>query len=263
MSLITLLTDFGHGKYVASMKGVILSINPEAKIVDIDHEVSHQNVTEGSFVLASAVNYFPPAIHVAVVDPGVGSSRRPLVVECERGVLVGPDNGLLFPASQVLNRRRAFEITEEEYCLPRVSSTFHGRDIFAPVAGHLSLGVSADSVGAQVTDIVELSFGEFQVSDEEVRGEVLYVDRFGNLVTNVPAESFPSWISVGRVVEMDLGGHHELQVQRSYSAVKSGQPFVTTSSDGFLEIAVNRGSAAKLFQSEQGDLLLFRRPGKG
>lgn len=265
MSLITLLSDFGLGKYVASMKGVILSINPDARIVDIDHDVSPQNVTEGSFVLASAANYFPSAIHVAVVDPGVGSSRRPLVVECERGMLIGPDNGLLFPASRVLNFRRAFEITEEKYWLPRVSSTFHGRDIFAPVAAHLSLGVSADSVGSMVTDMVELSFGEFRVSDQEVRGEVLYVDRFGNLVTNVPAESSPSWINGGRFVEMELGGHHKLPIHRNYSAAKPRQPFVTVSSDGFLEIAVSRGNAAQLLKAGQGDSFLLGRPrpGKG
>lgn len=260
MSLITLLSDFGLGKYVASMKGVILSINPEASIVDIDHDVTPQNVMEGSFVLASAANYFPSAIHVAVVDPGVGSSRRPLVIECERGILVGPDNGLLFPASRVMSFKRAFEITEEEYCLPIVSATFHGRDIFAPVAAHLSLGVSVDSVGSEVTDVVELGFGEFRVSTDEVGGVVLYRDRFGNLVTNVPADSSSSWIDEGTIVEVEFGGCHELLVHRNYAAAEPGRPVLTVSSDGFLEIAVNRGNAAELLKAGQGDSFLLRRP---
>ncbi len=263
MSLITLLSDFGPGKYVAAMKGVILSINPEARIVDIDHDVSPQNVLEGSFALASAVNYFPEALHVAVVDPGVGSSRRPLVVECERGLLVGPDNGLLFPAAQVLGFEGAFEVKEEKYCLPKASSTFHGRDVFAPVAAHLSLGVAPESVGPPVRDMMELHFGTYHVSELEVKGEVVFEDRFGNLITNVPAEALPTWLAPGRTAEVELADTRELPFHQNYASGEEGEPLLTISSDGFLEIAVNRGRASNLLQARQGSTFTARKPRPG
>lgn len=258
MSLITLLTDFGQGKYVATMKAVVLSINPQAAIVDIDHDIAPQNVLEGAFVLASAVKYFPTCIHVAVVDPGVGGGRRPLVVECEKGTLVGPDNGLLVPAAKILGLRGSFEITERDYCLPELSDTFHGRDIFAPVAAHLSLGVPPNSVGKRVDDLVQLDFGEYEVTSSEVRGELLFKDRFGNLSTNVPEDALPSWLIFGKKVELRLQHVLRLPFLRTYTSGEPGQPLLIISSDGYLEIAVNRGDASKLTGASPGDAFVLR-----
>ncbi|MEE9237821.1 MAG: S-adenosyl-l-methionine hydroxide adenosyltransferase family protein [Thermoplasmata archaeon] len=259
MSLITLLTDFGPGKYVAAMKGVILSIDPQAKIVDIEHRMSPQGVLEGAFVLASAVKYFPFAIHVAVVDPGVGTRRRSLVMECRKGTLVGPDNGLLLPAARVLGLRRAFSIDGREYCLPEVSDTFHGRDVFAPVAAHLGLGISPSSVGSRVKNPVDLDFGVYEVSKEEVRARILFRDRFGNLVTNLPEQALPSWISFGKIVELEIEESYKLPFLTTYASRDSGEPLLTISSDGFLEIAVNRGDASDILDAEPGDDFILKR----
>ncbi len=258
MSIITLLTDFGPSRYVASMKGVILSINPQADVVDIEHRISPQNVLEGSFVLASVVRYFPDAIHVAVVDPGVGTRRRPLVVQCDRGLLVGPDNGLLMPATRVLGRRKAFEITASEYCLPEVSDTFHGRDVFAPIAAHLSLGVPPKSMGEPVEDLVDLDFGPYEVSSEGIRGKIILRDRFGNLITNLPEEALPPWVAHGRTLRLALEAVHELPFLRTYGSGQTGQPLLTISSDGFLEIAVNQGDASEVLGARPGDAFTLR-----
>jgi S-adenosylmethionine hydrolase len=261
MSLITLLTDFGPGKYVAAMKGVILSINPRARIVDVDHELPPQDVLQGAFVLSSVVEYFPEAIHVAVVDPGVGSERRALVIECESGVLVGPDNGLLLPAARRLGLRQAFEITERRYCLPRISDTFHGRDVFAPVAAHLSLGTSPASMGNPVKDPVQLDFGRYQVSSSSVRGRILFKDRFGNLTVNVPEEALPPWIVRAASLEVKLRRTHRMPFLKSYASQEPGKPLLTISSEGFLEIAVNQGDASLLLGAYPGDNVTIRSPG--
>lgn len=253
MALVTLLTDFGAGKYVASMKGVILSIHPKATVVDIDHEIAPQNVREGAFVLAAAVPHFPPAVHVAVVDPGVGTKRRPLVVECERGLLVGPDNGLLLPAARRLGFRQAYEATRSEYWLPEVSDTFHGRDVFAPLGAHLSRGRKPREVGASIDDPVDLDFGSYRVTEGEVHAEVLYQDRFGNLTTNVPREALPGWIRPGATLVLRLRKEYRVPFHRSYGHRERGRPLLTLSSDGFLEIAVNRGNAAEMLGARPGD----------
>jgi S-adenosylmethionine hydrolase len=259
MSVITILTDFGPGKYVAAMKGVILSINPLATVVDIDHSIPPQDVTQGAFVLSSVVEHFPGAVHVAVVDPGVGSERRPLIIECEKGVLVGPDNGLLMPAARKLGFRRAFEITEKRYCLPEISDTFHGRDIFAPVAAHLSRGETPDAMGKPAEALVLLDFGKYEVSTAEIRGTILFRDRFGNLTTNVPAEALPSWLSFGSVFEVHLRKTQRMPFLRNYASQDQGKALLTISSDGYLEIAVNQGDASYVFGAGPGDLFVVRR----
>lgn len=260
MTLITLMTDFGPGRYVASMKAVILSINKQATVVDIEHEISPQSVLEGAFVLASAVKYFPFAIHVAVVDPGVGTERRALVAECRKGILVGPDNGLLMPAVQVLGLQGTFEITRKEYCLPQVSTTFHGRDVFAPVAAHLSLGLTPTSVGDPVEDPVELDFGEYTVLSSRLEGRILFRDRFGNLVTNIPQEALPPWISPGTTLELKLRRSHELPFVRTYWEGRPDHLLATISSDGYLEIAVNQGDASEFLGARPGEVFVLRKP---
>lgn len=244
MALITLLTDFGPGRYVAAMKAVILSIHPEATLVDVEHDISPQGVMEGAFVLASFVRYAPQAVHVAVVDPGVGTERRPLVVACSGGLLVGPDNGLLMPAAQALGLAAVYEITNEAYCLAEISDTFHGRDIFAPVAAHLGRGVSPDAVGPPVKDPVTLDFGRYEATEGSLTGRILFEDRFGNLISNVPRGVLPAWLVHGAQVRLEAGGDHDATFVRSYAAAEAGSPVLTVSSEGYLEIAVSQGSAA-------------------
>ncbi|MEE9164183.1 MAG: S-adenosyl-l-methionine hydroxide adenosyltransferase family protein [Thermoplasmata archaeon] len=258
MPLITLLSDFGPGKYVAAMKGVILSINPEATLVDLDHDIPPQNVREGAFVLSAVVPYFPAGIHLAVVDPGVGGPRRPLVIEAEKGMLVGPDNGLLLPAAATLGEYAAYEISNEEYRLPEVSETFHGRDVFAPAAAHLSLGVRPDEMGKPVPSPVQLDFGEYEVTENAVRGEILFEDRFGNLITNVPHEALPSWMSIGGQYILETSRTYDIPFLKNYAAHEPGKALLTVSSDGYLEIAVNWGHARETVGVGPGETFALR-----
>ncbi|MFQ5908883.1 MAG: S-adenosyl-l-methionine hydroxide adenosyltransferase family protein [Thermoplasmata archaeon] len=263
MPLITLLSDFGPGKYVAAMKGVILSLNPRATLVDLDHDIPPQNVREGAFVLASVVPYYPSAIHLAVVDPGVGGARRPLVIEGEKGLLVGPDNGLLLPAAASLGEFAAYELSNEAYRLPEVSHTFHGRDVFAPAAAHLSLGVKPSAMGQRVRSPVSLDFGKFEITAEAVRGEILFEDRFGNLITNVPQDALPSWISPGGFYDLEANGAHEVPFVKSYEAHEPGKALLTVSSDGYLEIAVNWGHARETVGVGAGERFVLRKSASG
>ncbi|MCJ2530888.1 MAG: S-adenosyl-l-methionine hydroxide adenosyltransferase family protein [Candidatus Thermoplasmatota archaeon] len=259
MPLITLLSDFGPGKYVATMKGVILSINPEATLVDLDHDIPAQNVREGAFVLGAVVPYYPSAIHLAVVDPEVGGPRRPLVIEGEKGILVGPDNGLLLPAAATFGDFTAYELSNVEYRLPEVSHTFHGRDIFAPAAAHLSLGVEPSEMGKAVRSLVELDFGEYMVTEDVIRGEILFEDRFGNLITNVPQEALPSWTSLGGSYSLEASTIHEVPFVKSYTAHDPGKALLTLSSDGYLEIAVNWGNARETVGLGPGERFVVRK----
>ena len=187
--IVTLLTDFGSAdSFVGVMKGVILGIAPNVVLVDLTHAVPPQQVVVGALQLRSAVPYFPPGtIHVAVVDPGVGSTRRALVIETACGVLVGPDNGLLSLAAAALGRRCVRAIENRGLMQRPISSTFHGRDVFAPVAGQLARGLSLDSVGPVVESIVELVVTTPVQTATEIQGTVIYIDTFGNLITNIDA----------------------------------------------------------------------------
>lgn len=262
MPLITLLTDFGLGRYVAAMKGVILTINPEATVVDLHHNIRPQSVLEGAFVLASAVPYYPGAIHVGVVDPGVGTARRPIVVVGERGLLVGPDNGLLYPAAERIGRVAVYEITNREYVGPRVSKTFHGRDLFAPAAAHLSRGVDPALLGPVVEDLVPLDFGRPEIQPGEIRARILHADHFGNLITNVPGDAVPSWVTDGGPLEVGNTMPIPATFHDTYAAAERDRPLLTISSDGYLEVAVNQGNAAERLHVAPGDLLTLR-PRKG
>lgn len=155
-NLITLTTDFGLGEYTAAMKGVILGINSQGKIIDINHKITAQNIKEAAYVMYSAVPYFPWAVHVGVVDPGVGTDRKGIVIQCENGLLVGPDNGLLIPCARKLGIRKIYEISNKKYMNDVISNTFHGRDIFAPAAAYLSIGISAEEMGEEISDFWKL-----------------------------------------------------------------------------------------------------------
>jgi S-adenosyl-L-methionine hydrolase (adenosine-forming) len=253
--IVTLTSDFGlRDPYVAEMKAVILSICPEATIVDITHEIEKFNVRAGAVALASAASYFPKGtVHVAVVDPGVGTRRRPILVQTGQGVFVGPDNGVLIPAADKEEITHIYEITNTELMLSHVSNTFHGRDIFAPIAAHLSNGISPTDCGPEIDDAVKPEFTKFTSTKETLIGEILYVDDFGNVITNVrepEAREFNDgdWLTV-ELPNRDL----RLRFAKTYAEAKPKEPIALIGSHGYVEIALNQGSANKEFHIRIGD----------
>ena len=257
--VITLLSDFGD-VYPASMKGVILSINPAAVIVDISHSVPRQDVRAGAFMLLTCAKYFPAGtVHVAVVDPGVGTERRAIAVRAESasfGVhyFVGPDNGLLIPAARSIGELEVHEATSKRLFLPGVSSTFHGRDIFAPVGAHISKGLDIGEVGRRISDFVDLDFGKGKRKNGALEGRVIFIDSFGNIVTNIPSDTVD--FKPGDALEIQ---GRQVLFQRSYCFCDEGEPLALIGSHGYLEIAVNKGNAALFFNKKQGDGVTVRK----
>lgn len=264
MPILTLLTDFGtEDEYVGVMKGVILSIAPDVRLVDLSHQIPPQDIRRAAFLLMNAVPYFPPdTVHLAVVDPGVGTARRPVAVRTPVGTFVGPDNGLFSWALANVPEWTAVEIREPAYRLPRVSSTFHGRDIFAPAAAYLAAGVPLEKLGPRVEDLVWLPPPRLEVGDLGVEGEILYADRFGNLVTSIghlewegdtlvlvlafgPGGSGRRFSAGAAGVVVGSPGlkPRALGIRRTYGEVAVGEPLALVGSNGFLEIAVCQGSA--------------------
>lgn len=250
--IITLTTDFGtRDGFVGTMKGVILSINPDATIVDITHEIAPQDVEEGAFLFAASAKYFPSnAIHVVVVDPGVGSARRAIGVQGGETIFVAPDNGVLTKAIdhwQLANRNskvRTVRLNRPEYWLPRVSNTFHGRDIFAPCAAHLSLGVSLEEMGEPITDWITLRFVlPTRRADGAWVGRVVHIDRYGNIVTNIAAEMLRD-VEPSRVV-VEIAGKKIVGFKRAYADGAEGELIALVSSSWELEISQRNGNAAK------------------
>ncbi|MFQ5910788.1 MAG: S-adenosyl-l-methionine hydroxide adenosyltransferase family protein [Thermoplasmata archaeon] len=254
MKPITLTTDFGPGEYVATMKGVILSIAEDARILDISHTVQPQDIEQGAYVLYSALQNFREGVHIGVIDPGVGTERKGVIVECESHLLVGPDNGLLMPAAKKLGMRRVFEIRRREYLLEEMSSTFHGRDVFAPVAAHLSLGVSPEKIGEVLDDWVDLDFGTYEARGKELKGNIIHIDSFGNLISNIPIDVVLELFDFGQRMEIRTGGKRlSASFSRTYSGVKENEILVTASSSDFLEVAANQGSAAAKLGAKRGN----------
>jgi hypothetical protein len=248
-AIVTLTSDFGlRDSYVAEMKGVILAIAGDLRLVDITHEIARHDIGEGAFVLEGATAHFPPGtVHLAVVDPGVGSARRGLVV-CSRGVvLVGPDNGL-FTSFLEGEGWQAFELTAPEFRRQTVSRTFHGRDVFAPAAAHIALGVSPSRLGPPVPDPVRLPWPAARAGDDGVEGAVVHVDRFGNLVTSIRAAAVAG---LGAGASAHVGGR-PLPVVGTYADLEVGCPGALVGSHGRLEIAVREGSAEALLRAGRG-----------
>jgi hypothetical protein len=247
--IITLLSDFGtRDAYVGVMKGVALGVCPTARLVDLTHAVPPQAVPLGALLLRSAVDYFPDGtVHLAVVDPGVGSARDPVLVVTARALLVGPDNGLLAPSAAALGVRAVHRLERDEFFRRPVSRTFHGRDVFAPVAAHLAAGTPPDAFGPPLSGLQPLDLPEPQVQAAAVHGEVVYVDHFGNLITNITAAALASFraqnLSV-RIAEMNLS-----PLATSYAAVAPGAALALIGSWGTLEVAVRDGSAAAQLRS--------------
>ena len=257
MSIISLLSDFGHkDPYVAEMKAVILSINPQVQIVDISHEIEKFDVRMGAYVLASAAPYFlPKTIHVAVVDPGVGTKRRSIIAETNHGIYVGPDNGLLMLAAHKEDITNVYTICNTKFMLTKISKTFHGRDIFAPAAAHLSTGIKPSDFGPVIRDYVFPEFAEAQSKGGELLGEILHIDDFGNIICNISAKTIKdAGFHEGDSLLVTLGNKTlNLPFCSAYGEVHAGALLALIGSSNFLEVAVNQGTTLKLFDVNVGD----------
>ncbi len=250
--LITLTTDFGSGShYVAAAKGVILTLNPEARIVDLSHNIPAQDLRQAAFFLLSTLPYFPPeTLHVIVVDPGVGSQRAILYIEVGNLRLLVPDNGCWTWLMEEERRRpRVIRLTEKRFWRSRVSPTFHGRDIFAPVAANLSLGLDPRELGPLVSDWTRLARPIPRHDANGIAGEVLYVDRFGNLITNIPGAALTL---DDRPKHIRVAGIEVPHIVRAYSDAEPGTLIALVSSTEWLEVAVNQGDAARQLDARIG-----------
>ncbi len=248
-NLIVLLTDFGTKDYfVGAMKGVILSINQDAKIVDITHDIEPQNINAAAFTLRACYKNFPDkTIFVAVVDPGVGSNRKAILVETERYFFIAPDNGLLSFVFDEATNLKVFELMNERYFAENISATFHGRDVFAPVAAHLSNGVATDQFGGQTNDyLISSETKPPQISPEKITGTIIQIDRFGNLITNLTKEKLPEKFVV------EVGGKQIKNLKSYFAEAAKGELLLIFGSAGFLEIVAFQDSAQKLLNVEVG-----------
>ncbi|MGR3309514.1 MAG: SAM hydrolase/SAM-dependent halogenase family protein [Candidatus Brocadiales bacterium] len=263
--VITLLTDFGtKDSYVGIMKGVISGINPNANIIDLCHEIGPQDVFGGAYVLYSSYKFFPEGtIHVAVVDPGVGTERKIICVKTRDYLFLAPDNGILSLVLTDEKPQLITEVTNQKYFLPEISNTFHGRDIFAPVAAHLSKGTNPLKLGKELTKFKEIELPVPNHSKQGVlKGEVIYIDVFGNLITNIKQDVFLKL--VGAIHELPLpedvfivAGKKRIRgISRSYADAPVGEAVAIFGSSGYLEISVNLGNAHNVLGLKKGDTVI-------
>jgi hypothetical protein len=255
--IITLTTDFGsNDHFVGAMKGVILDIVPEAQIVDICHSVQAFDVLDGAITISQAYSYFPTrTVHVVVVDPGVGTARRPIVASCDKYHFVAPDNGVLSLVYAREPRMHVRHITSEHYFLQPVSNPFHARDIFSPVAAYLAKEVDSLKFGDEVEDYVKFTAPKPKALDENrLRGVVLKVDRFGNLITNITPQDAPMLFAAGaKGFKIVVGSREITELHNAYAEGAPGEVIGILGSMGFLEIAANRGAAAQLTGAGKGN----------
>jgi S-adenosylmethionine hydrolase len=251
--IITLLSDFGTADtYVAAMKGVILSIQPEARIVDLTHEIPPHDIRSASFALLSCFHHFPRgSIHIAVVDPGVGGARRPILLCTPEHYFIGPDNGVFTGIQKTQEIRGCHALTASHYMLEQVSPTFHGRDIFAPAAAWLSRGVAPHSFGDPVEDPVTLDLPKARLVDERaVRAVVIHIDRFGNVVLALTRQELErAFERTGRTqlrLAPATGAWEVTELRQTYEGAAEGRPFFIFGSTGYLEISLDRASAGEM-----------------
>ncbi len=257
MKIITLTTDFGEGLYSAQVKGRILGINPAAVVVDIAHDIEKFDILEGAFLVTEASKYFPKGtIHIAVVDPGVGGKRKPIIVETERGLFVGPDNGILSFLNPLkiieINVGKLYEVLGER---ADVSTTFHARDIFGPAAAILSKGIVSAGIGKPVTELEKLFIEPPSLSSKKAEGKVLYIDSFGNIITNIKY-SFEK----GQKLKVTIGKKDLIaSFASTFSDVPEGKAVVLRGSHGYLEIDVNKGDVSKALKAKKRDSIIVSR----
>lgn len=239
MPIITFISDFGDRDwFVAAVKGQILKANPKATVIDVTHTIAPHDVRSAAFVVRSTYRDFPPAtVHLVVVDPGVGSTRKPIIVQSGNHIFVGPDNGVFSYVMTEKSRVFAIHVAGE------VSTTFHARDVFAPIAGLLSRGDEPQTLGSMISDYVRFSFPSVKTTDTDVQGEIIYIDHFGNLITNIPAATA---ITSVRVAE------HNILVKGYYAEGHHGELVVVRGSTGFYEIAANMASAQTILRASTG-----------
>jgi hypothetical protein len=250
--IICLTTDFGtSGPYVAAMKGVILGLNPGVHLVDVSHEIGPQNIREAALCLAKVVPHFPPGtIHAVVVDPGVGTERRLLCVRMHEQLFLAPDNGVLSWAARGAATIERIQLAQSRFWRHEVSATFHGRDILAPVAAHLSLGVAPQDLGPALSDWVELPWPAPVRTTQAIEGEVLAIDRFGNVITNIDGSELIAVEPSG--MRACCGGQTTTGLVRTYADARVGSLLTLVGSSGLLEIAVRGGSAADRLRADVG-----------
>ncbi len=254
--IVTLITDFGtDDAYVGMMKGALLAVNPKAVIIDVSHAVGAQDVREAAWLLRTSFRHFPPGtVHVAVVDPGVGAERRGIAVEAAGWYFVAPDNGVLSWALHGVARAMAVTLDRPRYFRREVSATFHGRDIFAPIAGYLSRGTALRELGTGITDPGLLPFPALEVEPRRIVACVMRVDRFGNLMANLDFARFESW-HAGMDVVIEAGATRISGLARTYADAPLGEAAALFGSSGYLEIAVRDGSASEALRIGRGDTI--------
>lgn len=270
--IITLTTDFGTSDvYVGVMKGVILSINPDVEIIDITHSVSPQDIYEAAFTIRAAYRYFPKdTIHVVVVDPGVGSERQPIVCQTDIAYFVCANNGVLSRVLQDIetddtNTSKSVVIENASYILPQVSNTFHGRDIFSPVAAHLSLGVALSEFGTPIQDLVRFTVPTIQTIDNTLTGQIIKIDSFGNLITNISEDTLTAFLlsasndAEAFDFEIIAGNTSITRLNSFYAESEAGEPLAIIGSFGLLEIAINLGNAETVLGMKRDDSIVVRR----
>jgi len=253
--IITLTTDFGlKDPYVAEMKAVILSISPKTKIVDITHKIEKFNIKMGAYTLAAACPYFPEdTIHVAVIDPGVGTKRKAILIQTRNSYFIGPDNGILALAAKSQGIKHIYRIENLKFMLPKISNTFHGRDVFAPAAAYLANGTSPSEFGPEIPEIVMPTFAKITKTKTTLTGEIIHIDGFGNIITNLREEDC-ELMGTKKTVKLKLKNTRlKLKLCKAYSEVKAQQPLAIIGSHNFLEISMNQGNAAENFQTRAGD----------
>jgi S-adenosylmethionine hydrolase len=260
MSVITIVSDFGaHDEYVGAMKGVILSICPTASIVDITHQIDPQDVAQAAYLIPSAFRFFPEGtVHLIVVDPGVGSERHILALNHKRHIFIAPNNGVLTLLIDAEKSDTIIRVHKADYFLEPVSSTFQGRDIFAPVAAHIVNGAEIEDLGTKMdtADIVRLPGLNCRVSQTgELVGKIVAIDRFGNLITNIDANSLASFRRADskKRPQFHIGTHVISDMSDAYANAEPSAPLALIGSRSYLEIAVNCGSAQQYFQAQKGD----------
>jgi S-adenosylmethionine hydrolase len=254
MSVITLTTDFGlKDPFAAEMKGVILTINPRTTIVDLTHLIEPQNIDEAAYIIGSSFSYFPSGtVHVVVVDPGVGSQRKALILEAGGHYFIGPDNGVFTHIPSFSSQVKAVHITEEKYILSRESPTFQGRDLFAPVAAWLSIGRKPGEFGPPAGDLIVLPIPRPEVTVSGISGEIIYIDRFGNAITNIRGADLEA---TGNRYTVEIN-NAIIQPVRYYAQSGEDRLNCLVNSSGYLELFVNKGNAAEKYGIKKGDKVL-------
>ncbi|MDH4162364.1 MAG: SAM-dependent chlorinase/fluorinase [Nitrospirota bacterium] len=258
-NLITLLTDYGtRDSFVSSLKGTILKTSPQAQFVDITHEIAPQDIWEAAFTLRESYTHFPKGtIHLAVVDPGVGSGRRPIIVVTESYYFVGPDNGLFSLVYRDAERLRVHHITAAHYFISNPGPTFHGRDIFAPVAGWLTKGIPSGNFGDEITDFVKLNVPSVKGTDTGLDGHVVHIDRYGNMITNVMSKDLQAFLPEGQqgTVIIQIGGKEIRGLKKFYAEAAPGELGALINSNGHLEIFMFRQNARSALSLKRGEVI--------